>query len=147
MSFVTAIIVTRNDAPYLPGCLSQLIAGGLDYVVIDNESEDETADILRRPEFRAHLRAHHRRPYPGHYAWSELLAFREEVARKLDSEWVLFVDTDEVIQSYREDEPLAEAIARIAREGADVIDCDEFVFLPVDTDYPDFATGLPPLRD
>ena len=52
---VVAILAIRYERPYLANCLDYLIADGLDYFIIDNESDDGTAELLREPRFAAHL--------------------------------------------------------------------------------------------
>src|SRR5262249_54265391 len=57
-------------------------------------------------------------------------------------DWVLLVAPDEIMQSNIQGETLAGAIARFDARGYEVINFDEFVFLPAENDYiPDhFAT-------
>ncbi len=141
----TAILAVRNERPYLGNCLNHLIENGLDYVVIDNGSSDGTAEFLREPRFARHLAGYRTHPYEGHFDWLGLLQAREAAARETDGEWVLFVSADEIMHSYRTGESLTEAIGRLDSGGADVIDFDEFVFLPVDHDYVPDAPGPQPM--
>jgi glycosyltransferase involved in cell wall biosynthesis len=138
-------MVVRNERDYLPNCLRHLIKNGVDFYIIDNESDDDSRQILASAAIAPHLIGLEAHPYDGSFDWAGLVRARERAARRLDADWVVFVSADEMMHSYRPGETLAAAIARIARGGWDVIDFNEFVFLPVDTEYAD-APGFPPLR-
>lgn len=142
---VIAILAVRNERPFLGNGLRHLIANGLDYFVIDNDSNDGTADLLREPPFAEHLVGSRRVPFTGAFDWKGLMEAREAAARSVDADWVVFVSADEIMHSYRPRETLAEAIRRIDAAGFDVIDFNEFVFLPVDTDYVVDHEGVQPL--
>src|SRR5262245_37228575 len=143
---VVAILAVRNERPYLQNCLSHLVDNGLDFVVVDNDSGDGTGELLRQEPFARHLVGYRHVPYAGVFDWSGLLRAREAVARAVEAEWVVFVSADEIMHSYVPGETLAAAIARIDAAGYDVIDFNEFVFLPIDRDYVVDAPGPQPLR-
>lgn len=50
------------------------------------------------------------------------------------------------MQSYVPDEFLASAIARLDQQGYNVINFDEFAFLPVNGDYVPDINGMQPLK-
>lgn len=143
---ITAILSIRNEAEYIGNCLAHLVHNGLDFIVIDNESDDRTVDIVRQDRFARHLVDLRSHPYPGYFDWQGLMQAREKAASECGADWVLFVSADEIMHSRREAETLSDAIHRIADTGAQVIDFEEFVFLPVDTDYVSDAEGWQPLR-
>jgi glycosyltransferase involved in cell wall biosynthesis len=138
-------MVMRNERAYLPNCLGHLIRNGVDFYIIDNESDDETRAYLKSPEIAAHLIGVESYSFDGTFDWLGLVKAREAAARRLDADWILFVSADEMMHSYNEGETLPAAIARIACEGWDVIDFNEFVFLPVESDYGD-AAAFPDMR-
>ena len=141
-----AIMAVRNERPYLRNCLGHLIDNGIDFYIVDNESTDATLDLLREPHIAEHLVGYERFPFEGAFDWEGLLRAREQAARKVEADWVVFVSADEIMHSYRAGESLAAAIARVDAEGDDVIDFNEYVFLPVDTDYVVDCSGWQPLR-
>lgn len=141
-----AIMAVRNERPYLRNCLGHLIDNGIDFYIVDNESTDATLDLLREPHIAEHLVGYERFPFGGAFDWEGLLRAREQAASKVEADWVMFVSADEIMHSYRPGESLAAAIARVDTDGYDVIDFNEFVFLPVETDYVVDCSGWQPLR-
>lgn len=141
---VVAVMTARNDRAYLGNALRHLIDNGLDFYIIDNESTDETHALLRTAPFAHHLAGLEIFPFDGEFDWRGLMRAREQAARKVDADWIVFVSPDEMMHSYVEGESLADAIVRIGRDGSDVIDFNEFVFLPVEADYVPDCGGYPP---
>lgn len=141
MQDITAILAIRNERPYLENCLSHLIDNGLNFYVIDNGSTDGTAEFLQQEPYRSHLVGYEYFPYEGYFDWTGLMQAREAAAARATTEWVLFVSADEIMHSYRPDETLQAAITRVAETGANVIDFNEFVFLPVLEPYDEAPGG------
>ena len=143
---VVAILAVRNERPYLRNCLGHLIDNGIDFFIVDNESTDGTAALLREPRFAEYLVGQRRLPFRGAFDWAGLLRAREEAASGIEADWVVFVSADEIMHSYSAGESLAAAIARADADGYDVIDFNEYVFLPVNVDYVVDCPGWQPLR-
>ena len=49
---VTAVLAIRNEEAYLANCLRDLISNGLDFVVIDNDLTDSSAEIYGAENLR-----------------------------------------------------------------------------------------------
>lgn len=126
---LTAIIAARNEALYIGRCCEHLASQGVSFVVIDNESSDDTAAIAKafRGRGLVDLVTH---PYPGFYDWTGLLRRKEQYARELDSDWFLHLDADEIPEAPRRGEPLLAALDAVAATGATAVNFDEFVFVP-----------------
>jgi hypothetical protein len=73
--------------------------------------------------------------YAGVCNWVHILQRKMEVVDSADADWVIHLDADEIMHSYRPRERLADAIRRIDEQGFNVVNFDEFVFLPVDFSY------------
>ena len=142
----TAILAVRNEAAYIQNCLAHLVENGFNFIVIDNESDDRTRESVCSDRFADNLLELISHPFPGHFDWDGLMRQREAAAARVPSDWVLFVSADEIMHSYRPNETLSEAIDRIAASGADVIDFNEFVFLPVDEPYQSAIDGFQPMK-
>ena len=132
---IAAVICVRDDHQYLEGCLSHLIRNGVSYAIIDNGLSDESLELLARPHIRKNLVAFARLPFTGVSDLERRLEMKEEVIGGLGADWIIHLDADEVMESYREGESLADAIARIDSEGWNVVNFEEYVFLPVDQPY------------
>lgn len=143
---VVAVLAVRCERPYLSNCLSHLIENGIDYAIVDNGSTDGSAELLRSAKFAPHLAGYHYVPFTGIFKWEEILLAQEQLVRKIDTDWVLLQAPDEVMHSNVPGETLASAIERLDAQGYDVINFDEFVFLPVDHDYIPDHSGTQPLR-
>jgi hypothetical protein len=143
---IVAIIAARNEELYLGNCLNHLAANSVKFAIIDDGSTDATYQIVHRPEFRRWLVRYLRLSSDGVYRWTSLLECKMQLAGEIAADWFIHHDSDEVMHSYRLGETLADAIRRIAQTGANVINLDEFVFLPVDHDYVPDSAGSQPLR-
>jgi hypothetical protein len=129
------VLAVRNELPYLRNNLRDLIANGIEFAIIDNDSSDGTEALVRCDPFAKGLVAYRHFPYLGEYNWEGRLRAKEELALELDADWVIHLDADEIVHSYNAGERLDAAIKRIDADGYDVIDFDEFVFLPIEGDY------------
>ncbi len=129
---ITAILCVRNEERYLRTTLSHLIRNGIRLIVIDNESIDSTPQIL--DEFSGHMIERRQLKWPGHFDLTAVIERVRPVADQIKSGWILWQDADEILESHDPAESLRQAIERIDATGANVINFDEFVFLPVGAD-------------
>lgn len=132
---ITAILAIRNEAAHLANCLRHLVSNDIVFSIIDNGSVDECPEIYRRREFSAHLVGVNKLPFTGAFSLTEQLRCKMTIMKSLNSDWVIHIDADEVMYSCRRGETLRDAIVRTDTEGWNVIDFDEFVFLPIEHDY------------
>jgi glycosyltransferase involved in cell wall biosynthesis len=143
---IAAIIGVRNERKILPACLRHLISEGIQYGIIDNGSTDGSRDLIESDEFKAHLVGYEVVPYTGAFELDRILEAKWAMCKTLDADWVIHHDSDEMMHSYRKDETLAEAISRIAGEqSCNVINFDEFVFLPVELSTGQETGEFPPM--
>jgi glycosyltransferase involved in cell wall biosynthesis len=142
---VTAVLAIRNEEAYLANCLRQLVRDGISFVIIDNGSADSSPEICRRREFSANLVDVQKLPFTGAFSLTEQLRQKMEIIGALNTDWVIHLDADEVMHSYRENETLSEALARLDAEGWNIVNFDEFVFLPIEKDYVPDAPGNQPI--
>lgn len=126
-----ALLAVRNEARHIRRILSVFITQGIDVVVIDNDSTDETAAICRQFLGEGVLFME-RLAWTGCFDLSAQLAAKEAVAARLDHDWLIHTDADEWMQSPRPGETLLDGIRRVSAQGYNAINFEEFVFLPVD---------------
>lgn len=142
MTSICAIIAVHNADRTLDRVLEHLGRNRIDVHVVDHGSTDGTRDVADRrrvPEARRTTMA-----FDGVFRLREQLSVKEEVVRSLEHDWVIHADADEIMESPRPGESLRGMIERVDRDGFDVIDCDEFVFVPRDGGEPvrDFIEDL-----
>ena len=83
---ITAIVLTHDDEEYVSRCLESL-SWSDEIVVVDDYSTDKTVEIAKRYTKRIFLRS----------LQEDFSAQRNFGLSKAKSEWVLFVDSDEVV--------------------------------------------------
>jgi len=125
-----AILAVRNEARHIHRILSEFIGQGIDVVVIDNDSTDETTTICRQYLGKGVLFME-RVAWTGCFDLSAQLAAKKAVAARLDHDWLIHTDADEWMQSPRPGETLLDGIRRVSAQGYNAINFEEFVFLPV----------------
>jgi glycosyltransferase involved in cell wall biosynthesis len=132
---IVAILAVRNEQDCLANSLRYLKANGVFYAILDNGSTDSSRAIVERDEFRSHLVTIGDIPFAGVFDLTRQLDEKMELIGRLDADWVIHLDADEILQSCRDGESLHDAIARTDAAGFNVIDFNEFVFLPVLSPY------------
>ncbi len=142
---ITAVLAIRDEEYYLANCLRHLVRSGVDFVIIDNGSSDKSAEIYRRREFSKGLVDVQELPFTGAFSLGDQLRKKMDVIGRLETDWVLHVDADEEMHSNVEGEPLNQALSRLEAQGWNVVNFDEFVFLPIECDYIPEAGGNQPI--
>ncbi len=128
---ILATITVRNESAYIAKCLAYHIGQGIEMIVIDNGSTDDT--VKKCEAFLGKgLRKIIDLPYKGHFDLTEILEKEAEIQQESGADWLIHLDADEILQCRRRNEKLADAIARVDRKGFNAIHFDEFVFLPED---------------
>ena len=130
-----AVLCVRNEAKHIHRAISDFVNQGIDVVVIDNGSIDQTLQICS--DFLGHgLLSIEALPWKGKFDLSHQLEMKNEVIKNLNHDWVIHTDADEWMHSSMEGETLLEGITRISKNGYNVINFEEFVFLPTrDEEY------------
>lgn len=128
---ICAIIAVRNGAQTLPAVLQHYKKNNIDVYIIDNESKDKTLEIARL-FYGTTVKMITQVPYNGFFEWTRLLEAKEQVANSIETDWLIHADADEIFESPKNGETLREFIERCSESGIDVIDCNEFVFVPRD---------------
>lgn len=145
MPRVLAIIATYNEERFIGGCLEHLFANGVEVYLCDNESTDRTVEIAIRYLNRG-LRAIETLPRDGTYRWKQILGRKEQLAAELTADWFLHLDADEIPQSSRPGQTLAEALGEADAAGYNAVEFHELTFVaPIespDHDHPDFRRTM-----
>jgi len=125
-----AILAVRNEAVHIDRVMTEFIEQGIDVVVIDNDSTDETVNICRRYLGKG-LLFMDRLEWTGSFNLTAQLDAKRRITGRLNHDWLIHTDADEWMQSPVQGESLLEGISRVSAKGCNVINFDEFVFLPV----------------
>ncbi|MGH8501285.1 MAG: glycosyltransferase family 2 protein [Gammaproteobacteria bacterium] len=125
---ITAILCVRNEERHLDTTLTHLVSSDIQLAIIDHDSTDATSAIYAK--YRKHIVYEAKLRYTGAFSLTEQLAAKAEAMRNISSDWFIHQDADEILQSPRKNENLRDGILRSAREGFNVINFDEFVFIP-----------------
>lgn len=99
-NFISAVIITRNEARNIERCLNSLIGMVDEIIVVDSCSDDGTADICRRYGAKVTVR-----PFAGYGPQ------RQYACTLANGRYVLSVDADEVLT-----EELRAALRQLRRE-------------------------------
>jgi glycosyltransferase involved in cell wall biosynthesis len=124
-----AIVCARNEAYHIRRCLSCLIDEGLDVILIDHESTDQTRTIAAEFSKRG-LVTIERLPWRGAFCLSEQLKLKSDIAQNVSHDWIVHVDADEWLSSRRPGQSLLAGIAMADESDANCVNFDEFVFTP-----------------
>ena len=130
-----AVVACRNEADLLSQHLPLWIAEGLDVVVIDHSSTDASRAVAEAWLGRGVL-AVHNLEWRGQFSLEQQLAAKEAAIEGLDHDWVVHLDTDEWLHSPVEGETLQQALSRLAAGGANAVNFEEFVLLPLHRNQP-----------
>ena len=129
MTRAVAVISIRNESVHIRRCLRDFIAEGIDVLLLDNDSTDDT--VARAKDFLGHgLLAIERLPWQGVYALDEHLARQRSMIESVDHDWVIHAGADEWLCAPQEGTRLIDGIAAADRAGFNCINFNEFVFIP-----------------
>lgn len=142
---VVALLATYNERRFIAGCLEHLGEQGVETYLIDNGSSDDTVAIAERFRGRGLIDIEEY-PRDGTYDWRGLLRRKEELAGRLEADWFIHLDADEVRLPPRGQGTLTEALAAVDRQESNAVNFVEFTFVPSreapDHDHPDFRRTL-----
>lgn len=124
-----AIIAGRNAEVHISRCLQQWISDECSVVFIDHDSDDRTVDIAKSYLGRG-LLSIERSPWTGVFSLRDQLLRKDEIARQLDTDWIIHADADEWHCSPWNGMTMLEAIERVDAEGFNCIQFDEMTFVP-----------------
>ena len=141
---ICSIIAVRNEFQYLNILLPLLAEQRIDVAIIDNESTDGShelySDFMGKP-----IIAVETLPYRGFFSLSEQLLAKQELCKKVNHDWIIHQDADEIMEHYKPGLTLRDAIQEANEAGYNILNFDEFTFLPEpNSDYSnrDYYTEL-----
>ena len=142
---VIALLASYNEERFIEACLTRLISHGVDVYLIDNGSTDRTVAIAER--FRGYgLIDIETIPRHGIYSWLPILKRKEHLANRLDADWFMNLDPDEIRLPPKSGIFLPEAFQQVEQEGYNAVNFQEFTFIPTreepNHDHPNFVETM-----
>lgn len=126
---ICAVIAVRNEYAYLSILLPVLAEQNIDVVIIDNDSTD-SSDNLYQNHIDNSVIAVEKLPYDGQFSLSDQLKKKEEIYNRLEYDWLVHHDADEILEDYRPNMTLRDAIQDADNQGYNVLNFEEFTFIP-----------------
>lgn len=138
---VLGLMAVFNEADILGQCLQYHIAAGLEFLVVDNGSSDNSLSIAE--EFLGRGVLGIRRISTESYKWAYLLDTLLEWSEDFDARWCFLVDADTFLEPPLPGTTLIAATKEVERQGYNVINFDHYEFWPVGDENPE----VPDVRD
>lgn len=139
------ILACYNEERFLQQCLEHYRDHGVEVYLLDNESTDSSRAIAE--EFaEAPVIDIETLPRGEGFDLSTQLKRKEQIAAKLEVDWIMHADPDEIRQPPPGFATLAEAIQHVDSLGYNAINFQEYTFIPVkeapDHDHPRFRETM-----
>ena len=105
--------------------------------ILDNESSDASFELYAALRNKPVIRVHSI-PYRGSVCLTERLEAKRDLCAELDHDWVIHHDADEILEHCKPGRTLRDAVEEADAAGHNVLNFDEFVFVPeLGSDYSD----------
>lgn len=143
---IVAILATHNERRFIATCLQHLRRQGVETYLIDHCSTDGTVEIAEDFLDDGLIGMETLPREDGVFSLRSQLRRKEEVSARIDADWLLHLDADELRLPPPGYPTLAEALAMVDREGYNAVNFYEFTFVPCledpDHDHPGFTRTL-----
>lgn len=138
MLSITAIICARNEWPYLRHLIPYLLEQSIQVHIIDNDSNDGTADYIKN--FDGYVQMSHL-PFKGYFCLTSQLEAKAAISSALEG-WVIHQDADEILASEHLGwGGLRQVIEEAHAQGYDALNFRELVMLPEDPHSDNYLTN------
>ena len=126
---ICAVIAVRNETPYLALLFQYLAQQEIDVAVIDNESTDGSQELYSAFKGKPII-AIESLSYRGCSCLSERLEAKQALYKKLNYDWFIHHDADEILEHRKPHYTLRDAIEQADQNEYNAINFEEYVFLP-----------------
>lgn len=127
---VLAIVCTRNESVHVTRCLRDFVAEGIDVVLIDHGSTDDTV-AKARAFLGKGLLAIETLPWRGVFSLSEQLGRKAAIAAGAPHDWIIHADADERFEAPAGHGGMRDALGTVQAAGYNCVNFSEFVFVPM----------------
>jgi glycosyltransferase involved in cell wall biosynthesis len=125
-----AVLCVRNESIHIRPCLSRLISDGIDVVLIDHGSTDDSV-AKARGFLGQGLISIESMPWRGVFSLRDQLQKKRELIAGTAYDWIVHVDADEWLCSHETEQTLLDGIREADAAGFNCINFNEFVFVPI----------------
>ena len=129
---IVAFIPVYNEEDVIAQCIEHLISEGLEVVVLDNGSTDNTYQICKKYEHLGKIKLAQLRT--DEFDESVIFEAAYQLAISIDPDWVLYSSADEIIESGKNSIKLSEFILQVDSEGFNLIQFDRYDFFMTEKD-------------
>jgi hypothetical protein len=126
---ICAVIAVRNEVGYLETLLPMLANQHIDVAILDNESGEKSHKLYARYAGAPIISVNSLR-FSGVFSLEQQLVAKNKIYKKLKHDWVIHHDADEILEHYQPGKNLRTAIEEAHLGQFNVLNFDEFVFLP-----------------
>ena len=126
---IVTVLTTYNEAPFVKACLENYEKQGVEVYVLDNESTDETVDLLNEFKQR-NLIGLDIVPRKGVKDWSQMCMRKERLFDQLSADWYMHADIDEIRVPSNSSMTLLQEVRLADREGFNAMNFIEYTFIP-----------------
>jgi SAM-dependent methyltransferase len=134
---VVALVTSYNEEDVIESFLEHTIGQGVEVLLLDNWSTDSTVERAARLVGKG-LISITRFPEGGPsmtFEWHSMLAQKEERARRIEADWFIHLDPDEIRESPWPGVTIREALYRVQSEGFNAVNHTCAIFHPVGEQY------------
>jgi len=125
---IIGMIPVYNDEDVIEEIIQHYISQGLDLVILDNGSTDDTFEICKKYVGKGVLQVLQHITQTYVYEWDTLLRILYDMALVHSPDWVIRSDSDEFLESGVNNLTLKESIEKIDSEGFNLIQFNRFDF-------------------
>lgn len=128
---IVAIISIRNNVEYLKILLEYLEQNRIHVILIDQESDDGSEKVYNS-YMNMPVMDVVKTPFNGSFSLQKQLELKEQIRQSIKADWIIHHDSDEIMQSAVLHESLYDMIVKVDKEGYNIINFEEYVFIPED---------------
>jgi hypothetical protein len=134
---VVALVTSYNEEDVIESFLEHTIGQGVEVLLLDNWSTDSTVERAARfiGKGLINITKFPEDGPPTTFEWHSMLAWKEERARRIEADWFIHLDPDEIRESPWPDVTIREALHRVQQEGFNAVNHTCVIFHPVGEQY------------